>query len=198
MFAIVCEIIRHVALSADVRLRFCHQICRQRISAPNSASFCLKFGLLTTSLCLWGKLILSICVVWGELQVPAGCGGSPAYAPRNRFPVVGMRYGPLPLFNHSTPIDPPSRQSLRALSYPTQNTTRYVQLYSAGCNKRTHGRSGELFDDNGENVNIDLVAKDHFDSWTHSNKSNWMAVNFDEQSRIRTEERPKTPHFISG
>ena len=62
-------------------------------------------------------------VVWGELQVAAGCGGSPAYAPRNRFPVVGMRYGPLPLFNHSTPIDPPSRQSLRALSYPTQNTT---------------------------------------------------------------------------
>ena len=58
-------------------------------------------------------------VVWGELQVAAGCGGSPAYAPRNRFPVVGMRYGPLPLFNHSTPIDPPSRQSLRALSYPT-------------------------------------------------------------------------------
>ena len=95
--------------------------------------------------------------------MPAGCGGSPAYAPRNRFPVVGMRYGPLPLFNHSTPIDPPSRQSLRALSYPTQNTTRYVQLYSAGCNKRTHGRSGELFDDNGENVNIDLVVKDHFD-----------------------------------
>ena len=115
----VCDRVWDKKTSCIVRLRFCHQICRQMISAPNSASFCLKFGLLTTSLCLWGKLILSICVVWGELQVAAGCGGSPAYAPRNRFPVVGMRYGPLPLFNHSTPIDPPSRQSLRALSYPT-------------------------------------------------------------------------------
>ena len=71
-------------------------------------------------------------VVWGELQVPAGCGGSPAYAPRNRFPVVGMRYGPLPLFNHSTPIDPPSRQSLRALSYPTQNATKH-NMYIVQC-----------------------------------------------------------------
>ena len=60
--------------------------------------------------------------------MPDGCGGSPAYAPQNRFPVVGMRYGlPSPIQPLQSSIDPPSSQSLSSPTNATKHNDSVVQ-----------------------------------------------------------------------
>ena len=88
--------------------------------------------------------VIDVVVVWRGLQVADGCGGSGAYAARNRLAVVGMRYGPpspiQPLLFSYWPTSQQVTPRASLIQQMQQNTT--TVLYSAGCNKRTHhGRS---------------------------------------------------------
>ena len=68
--------------------------------------------------------VIDVVVVWRGLQVADGCGGSGAYAGRNRLAVVGMRYGP------PSPIQP-----LLFSYWPTSQQVTLRALLSNKCNK---------------------------------------------------------------